>query len=131
LLLIVGLQVRPAQAAFAVCRGDPIVALSNGLTLRMAVEIEAPGSEVGSVIYTLHAPPGVYIRSIAYTGGELRLKEIVRLVNDAPAGTYRTDTVVKMLTPSVAGVLAHVDGKRVDSQAYGLTGEILSVTLTP
>ncbi len=131
LAVFAGMFARPAQAAFAVCRGDPIVRLSNGVLVRMSVEVWADSSQIRDVTYTVHAPRGVTISSIVYTGGVLKAKEFVRLVNDTSAGTYRVVTVVRTFKSARVAVTAHIDAKRFSSLVYGVTGQSLSVTLWP
>lgn len=81
-------------AAIRSCRADPIVWLSNGDTIQMTVEIAADVADVQGILYTLHAPVGVTVDRIVYTGGALQNKEEVVFVADQAPGHYVTDTVV-------------------------------------
>src|SRR5690348_17161519 len=91
------LVVRPVQAALYVCRGDPIIELSDDTKLTIVASLTVPGTLVDEVVYTVHVPPGVNIRRITYLAGELYGKETVVLVRDAPRDTYRVETDVNLL----------------------------------
>ncbi len=83
-----------AFAAISSCRADPIVWLSNGDSVQMTVSVNAEPAHVRRITYTLHAPAGVTIDRIVYTGGALQSKEEVVFVADQVPGQYVTDTVV-------------------------------------
>ncbi len=135
LALLIALLALPAQAAFYVCRGDPIVELSDGNHLNIWVALTVPGAHVRDVTFTLHLPPSVTVKKVTYPKGDLDHKEFVVVVNDAAAGTFVVDTEVRLLTASVAEVMTLVeqtDGKKKLFQsdtAFGLAGNLLSLRL--
>jgi hypothetical protein len=76
----------PASAATGGCRADPKVWLSNGMKLTMTIDLTADASLVKTVTYTVHAPRGLSVDRIVYTGGALQAKERVVLVFDRQSG---------------------------------------------
>ncbi|OGO39780.1 MAG: hypothetical protein A2Z03_09585 [Chloroflexi bacterium RBG_16_56_8] len=117
-----------AEALVDGCRGDPIVVLSNGVTVRMSVQVSTSAANVKEVVYTLHAPAGTSIKSITYTGGPLKDKERVVFHADAKPGTYSTDTVVHAKAGRAA-VSATTSVGAVSETVSGYTGQHLRVTL--
>jgi hypothetical protein len=116
----VGLSAMPASAAVSGCRADPIVWLSNGTSLRMTVSIAADVSQVQMITYTVHAPRGLTVKSIVYTGGALQAKERVVMLFDRTSG-YVIETRVD-LGKTVASVTA--------TAAVGYTTRTLSGSST-
>ncbi len=107
-LLLFGVMVAPAwtEGAYArvrVCRGDPIVVLTDKRVVRMTVEIAAFADEIDSVVYTLHVPRGVEAKQITYTGGELGKKERVEIIDDlVDVDAYMTTLLVQTTATSEA-----------------------------
>lgn len=140
--------------AFAVatgCRGDPIIALSNGYILRIDVSIAATPDEVESIAYELHAAPGIQIISITYIGDVPGSKESVTLVNDGTANEYVVYTAVTLSAPKsgktnrlssassddnsskvkVKGQLVKNDKMLDKDSAHGTSDDDLDLTLSP
>jgi hypothetical protein len=91
-----------ADAAIRACRADPLVWLSNGTTLTIAASITADASQVKLITYTVHAPRGLTVSQVVYTGGPLQDKERVNVVFDRTSG-YQIE-VVTDLGATVASV---------------------------
>jgi hypothetical protein len=91
-----------ASAGLRVCRGDPVVWLSNGVIVTMTASIAADASQVKLITYIVHAPRSLSVRSIIYTGGVLKDKEQVNVVFDRASG-YQIE-VVTTLVATVAPV---------------------------
>jgi hypothetical protein len=91
-----------ASAGMRVCRGDPIVWLSNGAKVTMTASIGADASQVKMVTYVVHAPRNVSVNKVVYTGGVLKDKERVNVVFDRASG-YQIE-VVTTLVSAVAPV---------------------------
>ena len=89
------LAVNTAHAAIA-CRADPVVTLSNGVTLQISEDIAADASQVAAIAYVVHAPAGTQLLSVTYTAGAIGTKEKLKVTTDAPAGTYTSDTDVSV-----------------------------------
>ncbi len=101
----------PEAHAASICRGDPIVMLSNGAKVQLSVTINQPdASQVSSVQYTLHAPTGTSITSIVYTGGSLQGKESVRFFADQSATHYAADILVTSSISSSMPTFLSVNG---------------------
>lgn len=75
-----------ASAAISGCRGDPIVWLSDGTKLTMIANIAADPSQVTMITYTVHAPRGLSVTQVVYTGGVLAGKERVVVLFDRTSG---------------------------------------------
>lgn len=83
-----------ASASVGLCRTDPIVMLSNGVTMRLTTGVNDASSDVQSVLYTVALPAGVSINQVVYTGGALGGKEsvVAQTANDGSA--YNTTVLV-------------------------------------
>ncbi len=106
-------------AALAACYTDPIVRLSNGVTVQIQGIIGTEASNIGVINYTVHAPSGVSMVSVRFLD-TVASKEHVVLKADQPAGSYATDTVVN--TRGLASVTVMTTLTSV-STATSVTGE--------
>jgi hypothetical protein len=96
-----------AQAALDGCRADPVIYLSDGSALDVTADIGTSATNITGIAYTVHVPAG--LRAVLYLATPtlgFKGKEAFTLVNDAPAGQYRTDTLVTTNNKGVA-VTAH------------------------
>lgn len=90
----------PQQPAEAVlwCRADPVVLLSNGVTLDIGASVSTFLLDIKTVHYELHAPVGVSLVTAIYTPGLVTLlglpKESFSFYADQPAGQYKVVTTV-------------------------------------
>jgi hypothetical protein len=73
------------------CRGDPILQLSNGKMMTLAVDILAPIDDIKQVQYTVHLPKGVTAAVTWPMPDSLREKEELKLHDDAKPGEYKVD----------------------------------------
>jgi hypothetical protein len=90
-VLLVGMLLSAAlaqqvTAGMRACRADPIVWLSNGAKVTMKARIAADASQVKLITYTVHAPRGLSLTHIVYTGGALKGKERVIMLFDRTSG---------------------------------------------
>ena len=116
-----------SYASYGVCRTDPTVVLSDGLTIEMYADINDSISDVRSVQYTLHVPIAVHATSITYDRyGSI---EHVSIVADQPSGHGYSDTLVTTGAKSVpVKVYASIKGwKSVTVQ--GVSGEVLRLSV--
>lgn len=93
-LMTVAHPVSVAHASLGGCNGDPVVVLSNGVTIDLNASIADNLSDVQQVAYTLHAPAGTSMVSVTYTSGLLGPKEVLRFYSDNLPDTYDTSTRV-------------------------------------
>ena len=101
-----------ALARIRVCRGDPIVVLSDKRVVRMTVEVAVGAEDVDVIVYTLRVPRGVTAKEIVYTGGALSDKERITIVDDqAGPNLYTTTTIVQTTAASQAARLSPVHVK--------------------
>lgn len=114
------------------CRSDPVVTLSNGDQLRIAVNVAAAPADVARMDYIVHAPPGVTLARVVYTaGGLFRNKEFITLVNDASLNHYATDALVTTSQAVNVGMTSTWTGTGYSGSAQGQSGQTLSVQLGP
>jgi hypothetical protein len=88
------LAANQARAQISTSRTGPIVYLSDGEVINLAVAVTGNPGEVKAIVYTVHAPAGVQMTNVQYTGGELSKKQSVQYFADDTANTYDSDTVV-------------------------------------
>lgn len=129
LLLSMSLLVSPARAAAVGCRFDPIITLSNGDTVVITADIAAAPDDVKQIKYTLHVPARVTVTNVVYTGDGLGVKEKLSVKDDAPAGTYVTETLVK--TDAVVAVTATSSKDNLSVVVVGLSNSTLRAVLAP
>jgi len=124
----------PARAEISGCMSDPVVLLSNGMTVDMSAAINDVATDVVQVAYTLHAPVGTFVVGWQVSDGPLGPKETLQFYADNVPNTYNTTTVVSTLTPHISAVattqvvsaLASAGGSRA-----GWAVQPLSVQVTP
>ncbi len=119
-LLAGGLPAPSAHAALA-CRSDPIVVLSNGVTLELSATIFDDVSDVQQVNYTLQAPKGVTVQRVITTDGAVGYKEHFA-VQALPAGATANYTSVVQVTMAT---------KTLSFQAFVAGGYASTLGLTP
>jgi hypothetical protein len=95
-IILNALLVLDASAAIRICRGDPRIWLSNGTQIAMTASIAADASQVKLITYTVHAPRGLSVSKIMYTGGALANKERVVVLFDRTSG-YQIETVTDLI----------------------------------
>ena len=124
LLFVLGLPATQVRAeAVEICRADPIVVFSDGSVMVWAADIGASASAIKSIDYVLHAPAGVKVVSVTYTEmAGFHGKERFKLKNDAPAGTFVMDTLVRTRS-GVASVAANVQYQGQTVTASGASGQ--------
>jgi len=95
----------PAQASIGGCRSDPVVILSDGVTLDLSATIDDDARDVRETIYVLHAPVGTRVVGVVGTDGAVGLTERFYVYADGAAHTYATATMVVTGSPRI-GVTA-------------------------
>jgi hypothetical protein len=113
LMFFLGLVVEAPSVSAAVsgCRGDPIVWLSNGTKLTMIASIAADASQVTMITYTVHAPRGLSVNQVVYTGGVLAGKERVVVLFDRTSGYQveaRAEVGSKLVPVSITVMVENV-----------------------
>lgn len=129
-----------AQAALDGCRADPVIYLSDGTALDVTADVNTNAANITGIAYTVHVPAG--LRAVLYlttpTLG-FKGKETFTLVNDAPAGQYRTDTFINTSNggvgvtarTSLVGVyLANLGVSLQSKPITGFSGDHLWTTVT-
>jgi hypothetical protein len=124
----------PAHAELAGCYSDPVVVLSNGLTLDLSNTINDADTDVRQVSYTIHAPAGTSVVSVTYTSGPLGPKETLEVVADGGMDQYSIASVVTTLTPSISVVASaeavSTSGTATATEA-GWNNQQLLLTISP
>ena len=113
------------RAAFAVCRTDPIVTLSNGHTVTLAAEISADPSQVTSVQYVLHVPHDLTATNIAYD--QYGYLESVTIVQDQNGNRFAVDTIVTTTVSAEVTAYASLSTKDKAGEAHGKNGDKLRI----
>ena len=93
LALLATSHVDSAMAMFSACRGDPIVTLSDGSKIVITLDIATDKSNVQSVVYVVHAPPGTSVKKVKYTV-EIGDEETFVLFADSAPKHYTADAYV-------------------------------------
>ncbi len=83
-----------AAQASLLCRSDPVVILSNGMTLDLGASISVLPWQVREVHYELHVPVGVSMVVAIHTPAWLTSQETFATVADQPPQQYETVTTV-------------------------------------
>lgn len=91
-LLAAPLAAPSAHAAVA-CRADPVVTLSNGMTLDLSLSINDTLSDVQHIAYTLHGPLGTSLTSVSFPDGTGAISTVTYVADDT-LGNYDGDTIV-------------------------------------
>jgi hypothetical protein len=112
---------RVAHASLGACGSDPVVLLSNGVTLDLNTSIDDTESDVQQVVYTLHVPSGTSVTSVTYTTGLLGPREILRFYADNRPDTYDSATTVNTATRGIAVTTATTAVPLLDSPAGAAT----------
>ena len=87
--LLGGFGAPRADAALSACRADPIVTLSNGITVQMSNTIYDAAAKVTKVTYTLHGPQGTTVTKVVYpTDNTSGIPETFAYVADMQVGNY-------------------------------------------
>lgn len=76
-----------AHAVLAGCNTDPVVVLSNGVTVQMTGAITTDVSNLTAVIWTLHIPAGTSVVSVTYDDN-VSYKESLKYWADNLPNTY-------------------------------------------
>lgn len=129
-LLVMFSSVSLASAAWMRCRSDPVVLLSNGMTLDLSADISVLPWQVEHVDYILHVPQDVSLVASIATPSWPTAVETFTLYNDAPSGEYHTETIVYTSQGNAAAtahtILLSIVGIQLDSVSVsGMEGEIL------
>lgn len=121
-----------ASAALVRCRTDPIFLLSNGDVINITVDISTDPANVRNIHYVLHVPAGINAKRVTFTALGLRLDETYQVVQDSPAKTYSTDTVVTTKTVNTVQVVSMTRLNSVLAKyVSGYNGEHLMITASP
>jgi hypothetical protein len=129
-LLISMLTPPPASAAIRICRGDPVILLSNGEIIQTDATIQTDVADVRQVKYTLHVPRGVRAVLVIYTPSRIRDREVVEYIDDLPAYHYTTVTLISTTAPNVRAT-AHTRALLRDGSIEGISGQHLIISITP
>lgn len=116
-----------AQAAFHLCRTDPIVTLSNGDVVSIYVEVAAEASDINNIDYVLHVPKGITATDIQYLGAEQGLIENLTIKQDAKPDEYKSETTV--YTVKTVAVTASMIFENQNETVTGKSGKAIKATI--
>jgi len=120
------LAVNTAHAAIG-CRSDPIVVLSNGVTLDLSATIYDDSSDVQQVNYTLQAPAGVWVQQAITTDGAVGYKEHFA-VHPLPPGAAAAYTSVVQVTMGVKSMTFQATVAGGYATTLGMTPAMVGLT---
>ncbi len=118
-----------AHAAFGACRSDPIVRLSNGVTVDLTANISTSTANVKKIAYTLHGPVGTTVTKVTYTQGWVGPPERFTYLADEPAGQYDAYTVASTTDSTAVTATTTIPSKGAASVS-GLSGASQHVHLS-
>ena len=114
----------PGRAeANLLCRADPVVVLSNGVTMDFGASITTLPMNVTEVHYELHVPVGVELVAVIHTPTWLTSQETFTFYADQPAGQY---TIITTVHTTLGDTNVVADGTLVSP-----LGETLDLGTTP
>ena len=130
-LLIVAALPGIAQA-YLICRSDPVVKLSNGMTLDLSASISTLPTQVRTVHYELHVPVGISMIAVHHTSAWPASQETFSFYADQPAGSYNVITSVSTTKGDAridanAMVVSQGGGKLGTYSVSGVEGQRLSL----
>lgn len=132
-LSLIVLPLLPFGGRSLICRSDPVVILSNGLTLDIGASISVLPFDVTEVHYELHVPQGVSALLTVHTPAWITSQETFTLIDDMPARQYKVTTTAhtKAGDADVTADTVLVSALKLKLGAYsasGSEGEPLTVT---
>ncbi len=81
---------------------DPIVTLSNGAVVHLTATIYDTPTDITDATYTMHAPVGTTVRSVAYPTDPNNIPQTFYFYADNPSGVWDSYTNVATKTSGVA-----------------------------
>ena len=127
-LMVVSAATPTAEAAFDSCRTDPVLLLSDLSIMDVSASVGTSVSNLQSIKYTLHLPPGVSLlaRLDVPTLG-FRGKEFFTTVSDSQPGRVSTETRIESSVANVDVIATSTYWLQVKSIA-GYSGQNLFAT---
>ena len=128
-------NVRSALAGWLNCRSDPVVILSNGVTMDISADISTWPWRVQRVDYILHAPADVELVLAVGTPTWLTSQETFTYSADQEAGEYHIETIVHTnqgnASVTANTILLSALGLQLDGESVpGSEGQVLHAYLT-
>lgn len=125
-------SVKNVSAGWMQCRSDPVVILSNGITMDLSADIGSLLWQVEQVDYVLHVPEGVSLVTAIATPSWPTTVETFTLIDDAPPGEYHSEITAHTTLGNAAvtgnSVLLSATGVQLDVQAVaGFEGQPIHI----
>jgi hypothetical protein len=131
-LLLILLALPTVAYASLLCRSDPKVNLSNGVTLNIGVSVAARLQDITEIDYDLHVPQGVEMTNTIHTPGWAWDVETFTITADQPADQYYVNVRVRTVygsAPVLAYTIVKDDGKTIYS-ASGVEADMLTIAFS-
>lgn len=127
-----GFAAQPVGASFSTCGSDPVVMLSNGATVTLSATIGESADAVQRVVYDLRVPHRTTVVSITYGGDVVASKELLRVHDSAPDGTYESGVLVITQDENipVTATATVVGTSTATASVSGYAGQFLTIRLT-
>src|SRR5687768_16693580 len=128
-------NVRSALTGWLNCRSDPVVILSNGVTMDISADISTWPWRVQRVDYILHGPADVELVLAVGTPTWLTSQETFTYYADQEAGEYHIETIVHTnqgnASVTANTILLSALGLQLDGESVpGSEGQVLHAYLT-
>ncbi len=94
-LLVAAFALPGLTQAKLLCRADPVVILSNGVTMDISATISTLPMQVQEVHYELHVPVGLTMIAVVHTPTWLTSQETFTFYADQQPGQYKVVTTVQ------------------------------------
>lgn len=125
LLALIVLPILPWGGRGLICRSDPIVILSNGMTLDIGASISGLPFDVTEVHYELHVPQGVKLVLAIHTPAWLTSQETFKVIDDQGPKQYQVTTTAhtKNGDADVTADTLLVSALKIKLGFYSVSGE--------
>jgi hypothetical protein len=119
LSLLAGVVSR-SDAAYAICRTDPTIYLSDGTTLVAYADIQDTASDIQNVNYEVHVPSGVIATGMVYD--QYGYLESVTIIDDQPLGSYSVGETITTGSNTSFTAYAQISGGTCNTQTAQKNG---------
>jgi hypothetical protein len=123
-LSLIILPVLPFGARSLICRSDPVVILTNGVTLDIGASLDVLPFDVTEVHYELHVPKGVHALLAIHTPAWLTSQETFKVIDDMSGNNYKVITTAhtRKGDASVTADTVLVSALKIKLGAYSASG---------
>jgi hypothetical protein len=128
--MVMGLAGR-SEAAYAICRTDPTIYLSDGTTMVAYADIKDDASDIQNVNYEVHVPSGVIATGMTYD--QYGSVESVTIIDDQPLRSYSVGISITTGANAAFTAFTSISGSNCTTQTAqqnGSSGHTLWLSFT-